>query len=453
MQSNREIRILNGFLDPLSLPALWPHNVPLLLIGGTGRFAVVPTEFEAVEFGEWLDRPLAGEEITPEIVAGACVGFPFLSGHIAILAYDDLRELATRGSVKMPISKIYRIYRALVFDCVDRRVWATCEDRVEACPEKERDRTVYAVPESLWAFWLERGVLQSSPAPDAAIFQLAEASGQTPESSDAAYLRVAEQVLADIRNGRFYQANILRYFRANGTPLAKVAARIRRCGGPWSALVAAGDLVVASFSPERFVLIEPDVSGENRGLRATTEPIKGTAARSSDPVRDVAAAKSLATSEKDLAELHMIVDLLRNDLNRISESGSVTVECAGEVHSFAHVHHLVAKVTSRLRKGLKMREVLEALCPGGSITGAPKREVMRAIRDYEGRDRGFFMGNVILHDLSGRLDSSILIRTLVSNDGGNTFGFAAGSGIVVDSSPELELAEITAKCRVVAGPD
>ena len=144
----------------------------------------------------------------------------------------------------------------------------------------------------------------------------------------------------------------------------------------------------------------------------------------------------------------MIVDLMRNDLARIARRGTVSVPVPGRLVSAPTIHHLEAVVTARLAPGLTLGAFLAAVCPGGSITGAPKREVMTAIRAAEGRPRGYFMGHAFYLDDGGAFDSSILIRTLVK-DGRNAYAFAAGSGIVTRSDPHRELAEIDAKCRVV----
>jgi para-aminobenzoate synthetase component 1 len=144
----------------------------------------------------------------------------------------------------------------------------------------------------------------------------------------------------------------------------------------------------------------------------------------------------------------MIIDLMRNDLNRICVPGTVKVKDANRLVSFINVHHLVGAVTGQLRDGLKIQDFLTALCPGGSITGAPKIEVIRAIREFEGRPRGFFMGHAFMLDESGTFNSSILIRTL-QKVAGKDYEFSAGSGIVIHSDPKSERFEIDAKCNVL----
>jgi anthranilate/para-aminobenzoate synthase component I len=158
----------------------------------------------------------------------------------------------------------------------------------------------------------------------------------------------------------------------------------------------------------------------------------------------------LLSSEKDQAELHMIVDLMRNDLLKICEPGSVLVKDKGSLHSFTTVHHLIARITGLLREPQSFGSILAVLCPGGSITGTPKIEVMRAIYDYESRPRDYFMGNIFCWDLKSQyFDSSILIRTVQKRVGIDHYEFAAGSGLVIGSELLAEMEEISAKARVV----
>jgi para-aminobenzoate synthetase component 1 len=190
-------------------------------------------------------------------------------------------------------------------------------------------------------------------------------------------------------------------------------------------------------------------SGSESKATIETRPIKGTAARfEGQPEADAKAAADLLKSAKDRAELAIIVDLMRNDLYRVGQPGSVSVRSAGELLSVHGVHHLEANVQAQLRLPQSLGDMLAHICPGGSITGAPKREVMSAIRAYEGRARGYFMGHAFYLDDHGSFDSSLLIRTLVGSGDGH-YEYAAGSGIVIGSDPESERLEIAAKCQVI----
>lgn len=254
------------------------------------------------------------------------------------------------------------------------------------------------------------------------------------------YLVDVERIQEDIRSGRFYQLNYLRYFtvRIMTQDVRERLARLIRWGGAMSAVVIDQGIDLWSFSPERFIKCEPNAAGL---ATLHTYPIKGTAAHAGDPLGD---------SRKDQAELNMIIDLMRNDLLRVCERGSVEVVSAGERLELSSVTHRVAHIQGRLRTENKFKTILAALCPGGSITGAPKQEVMQAIQEYEGRSRGYFMGNIFYwQPTTGRIDSNILIRTMWRDDPQKPYGYAAGSGIVIGSQSNAELEEVGWKCRVL----
>ena len=197
---------------------------------------------------------------------------------------------------------------------------------------------------------------------------------------------------------------------------------------------------MVSCSPERFL--------EVRGRVVETRPIKGTRPRASDPAEDARLAAELLASEKDRAENVMIVDLLRNDLGRVCEYGSVTVPELFAVESFATVHHLVSTVRGRLRDDVSALDCLRECFPGGSITGAPKVRSMEIIEELEPDGRGVYTGAIGYLCFSGDMDVNIAIRTVVVKDG--VAHFQAGGGIVADSDPEAEYEETLDKARALA---
>lgn len=415
--------------------AHWPDSVPLIALGGMGRFSILPTAFSEVSL-----EATAGLRFAQP--AKSSPGPPFCSGYIGLLSYDEFTPEQGASGTCGP--RIFRVDQALIYD----RFSHTCYQTGRAT--------------GLSAYVLERATCEAIKASLLCI-EAPSMAGDAPLSlrpyqSDETYLQLVAAALRDIRAGRYYQINLLRYFQAS-QPLTRAwfGARLDRFGGSYAAFFAVPGLTVASFSPERFVCVRP--AGQE--LKIETFPIKGTAARSPDTIQDERLAKNLQSSRKDLAELHMIVDLMRNDLQRIARPGSVEVEDPGKLLTTSTVHHLEAKVSGLLPAGTSLGAMLSALCPAGSITGAPKREVMDAIRTYEGRTRGYFMGHAFYWDERGYFDSSVLIRTLVSTQNPafevsragafsqGTYEFAAGSGIVIGSDPRAELAEIGAKTRVV----
>jgi anthranilate/para-aminobenzoate synthase component I len=272
----------------------------------------------------------------------------------------------------------------------------------------------------------------------------AQAIGAPRSSLDReAWLQAVDTIREHIREGDIYQANLCRVLVADyrGDPAAFHAALDARTPAPRSAFVESDGIALASFSPEVFLRVEP--TG-----RIETWPIKGTRARSADPVVDREAAEDLLRSEKDRAELLMIVDLERNDLGRVCRTGSVRTTDLARLVSFPTVHHLVGRVEGALRDDTTLRQLLEATFPGGSISGAPKRRAREILSRLEPCARGAFTGSLLWLGDDGSLDSSILIRSAVFERGRVCLG--AGCGIVADSDPEAEWVECLHKLRAPA---
>jgi para-aminobenzoate synthetase component 1 len=176
-----------------------------------------------------------------------------------------------------------------------------------------------------------------------------------------------------------------------------------------------------------------------------TRPIKGTRPRGDTPEADRALGQELEASEKDRAELAMIVDLMRNDLGRVCLAGSVDVEAHARRVSLPTVHHTLSTVSGRLREPRDASGLLRACFPAGSITGAPKIQAMVIAGEEEERRRGPAMGSIGWIGLDGELDLSVAIRTAAAAAG--RVAYHAGGGIVADSDPEAELRETSAKAR------
>jgi len=234
--------------------------------------------------------------------------------------------------------------------------------------------------------------------------------------------------------GDCYQVNLARRFEAGceGDGWAAYRALRHVARAPFSAFLRiAPGLEVFCLSPERFLAVEAG--------RVSTSPIKGTRPRGGCDRTDTQFARDLMASEKDRAENLMIVDLLRNDIGRSCDYGSVRCERLFELESYATVHHMVSTITGRLRRDLSWVDLFRDAFPGGSITGAPKRRAMQIIAELEPDARQVYCGSFLHAADSGHFDSNIAIRTLVRS--GQHLYCWGGGGIVADSQPDSEFEE------------
>ncbi len=267
-----------------------------------------------------------------------------------------------------------------------------------------------------------------------------------------AYCHAVERALDHIRAGHIYQANLSQRFTAplNGTA-ESLYRRLRAANpAPFAAFLDLGGFQIVSASPERFLFVEPE------SRRVETRPIKGTRPRGNTPADDERLKAELLASEKDAAELVMIVDLERNDLGRVCEFGSVRVPDPStgsghglrRVEAYPTVWHTVATVEGRLRSNITRADLLRATFPGGSITGAPKIRAMQIIEELEGLRRHVYCGAIGYLGFDGTMDLNIAIRTIIVANG--QAYFHAGGGIVADSQPDDEYDETLHKARALA---
>ncbi|WP_277970925.1 aminodeoxychorismate synthase component I [Sphingomonas echinoides] len=260
-----------------------------------------------------------------------------------------------------------------------------------------------------------------------------------PEIALSTYDSQFAAVLAEIVAGGLYQANLTyrARMRVHGDPLSLYARLRTRAGAGFGALIDTGDATILSLSPELFFALEGD--------RLTCRPMKGTARREAGYATDAAAAAALTQDPKQRAENLMIVDLMRNDLARIARPGSVAVPSLFAVESYPTVHQMVSTVTADLAAGSDAVDVLAALFPCGSITGAPKIAAMHAIARIEASPRGLYTGTIARFDATGDAMANVAIRTVAWRKGADTADLGAGGGIVADSSPAAEWDEAKAK--------
>ena len=265
-----------------------------------------------------------------------------------------------------------------------------------------------------------------------------------PDWTPQEYVARVQAAKDYIAAGDIYQVNLTQRFvaRTGATPLQLYLDL--RCANPadYAALLTWDNCGVISSSPELFL--------DLRDGRVITRPIKGTRPRTGDERLDAIRRSELADSEKDRAELNMIIDLLRNDIGRVCAVGSVRVASAGDLEAHPTVFHRVATITGRLRQDRKAPDpfsgavdLLRATCPGGSITGAPKIRAMQIIDELESMQRGVYCGSIGYLGLDGNMAMNIAIRTMIFDRG--QVHVHAGGAIVADSDPHDEYDETLAK--------
>jgi len=259
--------------------------------------------------------------------------------------------------------------------------------------------------------------------------------------TQTAYRNAFDAVQKYLHAGDCYQVNLAQRYsaQASGDAFAAYLELRKLSPAPYSAFLDWPQARILCASPERFLQV--------RQGRVETRPIKGTRARNADTVEDARLADELLHSPKDRAENLMIVDLLRNDLGKSCEPGTVRVPGLFEVESFSNVHHLVSTVAGRLQSGRDALDVLRDCFPGGSITGAPKQRAMEIIEQLEPHRRGVYCGTVGYVGHDGNMDTNIVIRTLVYSD--NEIRCWAGGGIVADSICEAEYQETLDKAAAM----
>ena len=263
----------------------------------------------------------------------------------------------------------------------------------------------------------------------------------SPNFTRSDYMQAVDDMISYIIEGDIYIANMTQHLTIESRkPPCAVFRDLRKHNpSPFGGFLNYGDLQIVCASPERFL--------QMRDRHVETRPIKGTRKRGATPQEDCAMRQELADSEKDKSELLMIVDLERNDLNRVCVPGSVKVTEMYTVEEYATVFHLISNVEGRLREDCNVMDLLESAFPGGSITGAPKLRAMEIIDELEHGRRNLYTGSIGYFTLDGDCDFNIVIRTAVYKDG--TYYLGVGGGITYESDLAFEYEETLQKAKAV----
>ena len=408
--------------------------------GGRGRWAYIAADpFRLIE---WR---IGGAQTDPlSEIAATLKTFriqndpdlpPFQTGAVGYLGYEvgtTLERLPDPKGIgpSLPDMFIGFFDTVAAFDMIEKRAWIIATDVADDRPAAGGRIEAMAAR------------IEGAPAP---LPDPGNISSWRFETNRADFEARVARAIDYIHAGDIYQANISHRMMASMpdglAPLALYRRLRKRNPAPFGAVLNCGPgRALVSASPERFLRLFLDGKIETR-------PIKGTRPRASGMAADAALAQELTKSVKDRAENLMIVDLLRNDLSRVARVGSVRVPKLCGLESFATVHHLVSVVEARLRKDLGPVDLLRAAFPGGSITGAPKIRAMEIISELENARRGPYCGSVVWIGFDGAMDSSIVIRTIVIDQGQAIL--QAGGGIVADSDPSAEFEETMDKARAL----
>jgi para-aminobenzoate synthetase component 1 len=425
--------------DPVWAAAPWrdePFACAMISGGQAGRWSYLLREPDAtltVTSDDPRDPFAALAELVGPTQGMDPDGPPFQGGVVGLAAYElgDRVEHLDLPRTGWPDLACARYPALLAFDHLQRRVLAIGRGGSQSFARARAEAALG---------WL------NADSPAAHEGTLCDAlSVSDGEAYEAAVAQVVERIVG----GEIFQANIARAWTGRLAPGAHpfdLFARLRADSpAPFSAYLRLPGRALVSNSPERFLKVSNNKEGGG-DLTIETRPIKGTRPRGADQAEDARLMAELSASAKDRAENLMIVDLMRNDLARVSPPGSVAVPELFKVETFANVHHLVSTVTGRLAPGLAAADLLRAAFPPGSITGAPKVQAMKVIAQLE-TARGPYCGSLFWAGVDGALESSVLIRTvgLEQDPDGWRLEARAGAGIVADSDPHAERLETEAK--------
>ncbi len=417
-----------------SLTIVVPHAPRALAFHAGGR-VVVANEAGAHE--EPTERPLDFlRRWSREVRAPRLPGWPaFQGGFVAALAYELATQFepvsAAPADPEVPLVTLLDASEALVHDAATGRLTVVV---LAAAGGASAHRAARARAQALVAAWFRAVATSAASAPAS----VAPAVPLCASLDEPAFVRAVERAQAYIAAGDTYQVNLSTRLEVPAVdPLAAYEAMRAGNPSPYMGFARLPGAALACGSPELLVSVDAG--------RVASRPIAGTRPRGADEAADLAWARELAGDTKERAEHLMLVDLLRNDVGRVSAPGTVRVPEFMAVERYSHVMHLVSQVEGDLAAGATPADVIRALFPGGTITGAPKVRTMQVIAELEPVARAFYTGSFGWIGASGDLCLNIIIRSLWTAEG-RAF-VQAGAGVVADSQPRREHAESWRKAQ------
>ncbi|MEK7528825.1 MAG: anthranilate synthase component I family protein [Patescibacteria group bacterium] len=395
----------------------------LLQSGSTGRWSFIGLGKRETQLNILKSSSLKFRKKLPKDAP------PFVGGFVGFLSYDYGARLAgvhqsVVDEVKCPEQYWIFCDRLVAIDHVKKKSWIIGVGASKSNAMQKRRQIEKMVEQKLSnePAQIKTGLLK-------------------PNISRRGYLAKIKKIKKYLRDGETYQVNFSQRFstKFSGDPFAIYMRATEINPSPYQAYFESDRWAVVSNSPEE--LVRGVVKGSS--THVSTKPIKGTVVRGKNTAEDRRNVARLLKSEKDKAELTMIVDLERNDLGKVCVPGSVRVTRHRAIEKYSHVIHTVSEVVGILEKNKTAIDVLDAMFPGGSITGCPKKRTMEIIDELEDYKRGVYCGSAGYISLSGNFDFNIMIRTIFASNG--VLSLHSGGGIVADSNAAAEYAETLSK--------
>ena len=359
--------------------------------------------------------------------------FPFTGGWFVYLGYELVSQIENKivshkHRYNFPVAFASRIPAAIIKDNFNNETFIICEEKYKNLIKKiETDIKILLEKKK---FLLKEKKIKNKIL----INSLIE---EPPEN----HIKNINKILKYIKAGDVFQVNLSREWHGkinNKYTAWDIFSKLKKTNpSPFSGLVIYKNKAIISSSPERLIMV--------KNGHIETRPIAGTRSRGGSGIYDVALSQDLLNNKKERAEHIMLVDLERNDLSKVTIKGSVKVNELMIVESYAHVHHIVSNITGKIRENTTPGEIIEAVFPGGTITGCPKVRCMEILSEIEKTGRGPYTGSIGYINNDGSMDLNILIRTIVKDK--NNVSIRAGGGIVADSIPKRELEEARAKAK------
>lgn len=355
--------------------------------------------------------------------------FPFIGGAVGYVGYDIIRQFEEIGDefpngLQMPDVHLMFYEEVIVFDHLEEKITICGFPLLEESDiEKRLDQRIEELKEPV--FYQDESAFQFT--------------GFQSETTKEEFIKNVEIAKEHIKAGDIFQVVLSRRMKSSfqGSPLSLYRKHRAHNPTPYMFYIDFNGYTVIGSSPESLI--------KTRGSQVFSNPIAGTKRRGKTTEEDQLIAKELKSDEKELAEHKMLVDLGRNDLGRVCEFGSVTLDKYMEVEKFRHVIHLVSEVSGTLTESNSNLDALAACLPAGTVSGAPKIKAMEIINKLEKSKRGLYSGAIGYLSANGNMDFALAIRTMILKD--NTAYIQAGAGIVHDSDPESEYEETINKLK------